>query len=146
MFPIIYSANGLRVPLSCAASGTLSRDNALFALTGWRSKGDSNRRCREKDFRRKTAWLLEIFRVEIRQHPAESEFAISSVGVLSSALNSGVTRFRPTNSILPRAAARGTASRVLMATKLRRRTGHVETEREHEQKTTTGQLAITCRV
>ena len=115
-------------------------------MAGCRSEGDSNRRCREKNFRRKTARLLEIFRVEIRQHPAESQFAFSSVGVPSSGLNSGVTRFRPTNSTLPRAAARGTASPVLMATKLRRRTGHVETEREHEQKTTTGQLVITCRV
>jgi hypothetical protein len=35
---------------------------------------------------------LKIFRVEIRQHPPESEFAISSVGVPSSTLDSGVAR------------------------------------------------------
>jgi hypothetical protein len=55
---------------------------------------------------------LEKFLVEVRQNPAESEFAVSSAEVPSSTLNSGVTRFRPTNSTLPRAAARRIVSPV----------------------------------
>ena len=47
-------------------------------------------------------------------------------GVPPSTLNSGVTRFCPTDSSLPRAVARGTAPPVLMATKLRRPIGHLE--------------------
>ena len=114
------------------------------ALTGWRSGVDSNLRCREKPLRRKRGEYWETFGVEVRQHPPESEFAVSSVGVPSSTLNSGVTRLRgPTNSTLAKAAARGIASPVLMATRLAAADGPVElADWEHEQKTTTGQLAI----
>jgi hypothetical protein len=61
---------------------------------------------------------VEFFGVEIRQHPAESEFAHSSVGVPSSTLNSGVARFRPTNSTHQRVAARGRFTEIVEASSL----------------------------
>ena len=42
----------------------------------------------------KRAQLLVIFRVELRWHPRENEFAVSSVGCPSFTLNSGVARMR----------------------------------------------------
>jgi len=83
MFPIIYSANGLRVPLSCAASGTLSRDNA-FRSDWLAERGGLETAVSREDLPTENgAAVGEIFRVKIRQHPPESEFAFSSVGVPS---------------------------------------------------------------
>ena len=67
-------------------------ETTRFALTGWRTVVDSNLRSREKPLRRETEQMLVIFCVELRWHPRENEFAVSSVRYPTLALNFGVAR------------------------------------------------------
>ena len=78
----------------CTPQASARPESRRNSTTGWRSRVDSNRRCREKPFRRKRAQELEIFRVEIGWHPSENEFAFSSVRFSSLTLNSGAARTR----------------------------------------------------